>query len=148
MPFIKYSLNGRMTVHNETAHLYRFWDATLFAEYLYSCVEQAIRHDLQEEIGFLRVFDDAVQRTMNIVDMPDRRASLLVRLILQNKGKLARGRRKDFSELSEAEIETIESACPFGKRIRHCEWHRKCLRFMDLSILPFPRFVSYCEGLV
>ena len=110
MPFINYSLDGRMTVHNETAHLYRFWDATLFAEYLYSCVEQAIRYDLREEIGFLRVFDEAVQRTMNIVDMPDRRASLLVRLILQNKGTLAKGRRKEFSELTDKEISAIESA--------------------------------------
>lgn len=112
MPFIKYTFgqDGRMTVHNETGHLYRFWDATAFAEYLYSCVAQAIRHDLREEIGFLRVFDAAVQRTMDIVDMPDRRASLLVRLILQNKGKLAKGRRQTFSELTDDEIAAIESA--------------------------------------
>ena len=112
MLFIKYTMeqDGRMTVHNETGHLYRFWDATPFAEYLYSCVAQAIHHDLREEIGFLRVFDAAVQRTREIVDMPDRRASLLVRLILQNKGRLAHGRRQTFSELTDDEIAAIESA--------------------------------------
>src|SRR3990172_5958982 len=99
-----------MTVHNDTAHLYRFWDATPFAEYLYSCVAQAIRRDLREEIGFLRTFDSAVQRTMDVVDMPDRRASLLVRLILQNKGELAKGRRENFSELTDDELAAIESA--------------------------------------
>ena len=112
MPFIKYTMeqDGRMMVENATDHLYRFWDATPFAEYLYSCVAQAIHHDLREEIGFLRVFDAAVQRTMEIVDMPDRRASLLVRLILQNKGNLAKGRRQTFSELTDDEIAAIESA--------------------------------------
>jgi Fic family protein len=112
MPLIQYKLDdqGSMTVQNATATLYRYWDATPFAEYLYGCVEQALRHDLGEEIGFLRVFDRAVRRTMEIVDMPDRRASLLVRLIMQNKGKLAEGRRQQFPELKNQEIEAIEEA--------------------------------------
>ncbi len=112
MPFIRYHLDekGRMNVENETAGLYRYWDATAFAEYLHGCVAQAIRHDLREEIGFLNVFDQAITRTMAIVDMPDRRASLLVRLILQNKGKLARGRRNHFTELTDDEIAAIEEA--------------------------------------
>ena len=41
---------------------------------------ETIRADLREEIGFLKVFDAAIQATMDIVDMPDRRASLLVRV--------------------------------------------------------------------
>jgi hypothetical protein len=112
MPFIKYTIDdrGRLTVHNPTRSLYQYWDATPFAEYLYMCVAEAIRHDLQEEIGFLHIFDSAVRRTMEIVDMPDRRASLLVRLIIQNKGKLAQGKRELFSELKENEIAAIEGA--------------------------------------
>jgi hypothetical protein len=111
-PFIQYTLDaeGRMEVHNKTAPLYRYWDATSFAEYLYGCVEQAIHHDLEEEIGFLNVFDRSVQRTMEIVDMPDRRASLLVRLILQNKGKLAQNKREHFSEIHDEELASIETA--------------------------------------
>jgi hypothetical protein len=111
-PFIHYTLDsdGRMTVHNATAPLYRYWDATPLAEYLYGCVDQAIHHDLEEEIGFLNVFDRAVRRTMEIVDMPDRRASLLVRLILQNKGKLAQNKRGHFAEIRDDEIGSIESA--------------------------------------
>jgi hypothetical protein len=46
--------------------------------------------------------------------MPDRRASLLVRLVLQNKGKLAQGKRRLFPELTDAEIATIESVVPPG----------------------------------
>ncbi|MFN2454284.1 MAG: hypothetical protein ABR577_08690 [Pyrinomonadaceae bacterium] len=46
-----------MAVHNETTHLYRYWDATDFFKYLYECVAEAIRRDLKEELGFLSAFD-------------------------------------------------------------------------------------------
>jgi hypothetical protein len=47
---------------------------------------------------------------LQIVDMPNRRASLLVRLILQNKGKISKGKRDTFSEISNQEIDRIEKA--------------------------------------
>jgi hypothetical protein len=76
-PYIDYEMHqeGSLVVNNQTAHLYRFWDATRFAEYLYDCVAETVRTDLREEIGFLKVFDAAIRATMDIVDMPDRRAS-------------------------------------------------------------------------
>lgn len=112
LPFIDYSLDakGHMTINNETAHLYRYWDATDFAEYLYGCVAETIRRDLKEELGFISVFDQAMQRTLEIVDMPNRRASLLVRMILQNGGALSKAKRPKFSELTQDEIGAIEAA--------------------------------------
>ena len=111
-PYIDYEMHqdGSLVVNNQTAHLYKFWDATTFAEYLYDCVAETIRTDLREEIGFLRVFDAAIRATMDIVDMPDRRASLLVRLILQNNGRLSQTKRATFSELKDEEISAIEAA--------------------------------------
>lgn len=111
-PYIDYELHqdGSLVVNNQTAHLYRFWDATRFAEYLYDCVAETIRTDLREEIAFLKIFDAAIRATMDIVDMPDRRASLLVRLILQNNGRLSHSKREMFSELKDEEISTIEEA--------------------------------------
>jgi len=47
---------------------------------------------------------------MDIVDMPDRRASLLVRLTLQNNGRLSQTKRAAFSELRDEEISAIEEA--------------------------------------
>jgi hypothetical protein len=47
---------------------------------------------------------------MNIVDMPNQRAALLVRLIHQNEGRLSKGKRRLFSELTDDEIQHIESA--------------------------------------
>jgi hypothetical protein len=65
-------------------------------------VAETIRTDLREEIGFLKVFDAAIRATMDIVDMPDRRASLLVRL--------SQTKRATFSELKDEEISAIEEA--------------------------------------
>jgi hypothetical protein len=112
LPFISYDLDGegQMAVHNETARLYRFFDATPHAEYLYHCIEETIRRDLREEIGFLVVFDAAMRKALEVVDMPDRRASLLVRLILQNRGKLSRGKRASFAEIKDDELHRIEEA--------------------------------------
>jgi hypothetical protein len=87
------------------------WDegyATAQAEYLYRCIEETIRHDLRDEIGFLTVFDTALRAVLEIVDMPDRRASLLIRMILQNKGKISKGKRASFPEVTDLEIERIE----------------------------------------
>jgi hypothetical protein len=112
MPFFHCDLDLEhgMTVQNDTAHLYRYFDATAQAEYLYRCIEETVHHDLREEIGFLAVFDAALRATLNIVDMPNRRASLLVRLILQNKGELSKGKRVAFSEITDQEIDRIERA--------------------------------------
>jgi Fic family protein len=112
MPFIHYDLDLErgMTVQNDTAQLYRYFDATAQAEYLYRSIEETIHRDLRDEIGFLAVFDAALRATLNIVDMPNRRASLLVRLILQNKGKLSKGKRTSFSEITDQEINRIENA--------------------------------------
>ena len=112
MPFIRYDLDPArgMTVHNDTVSLYRYFDATPEAEYLYRCIEETIRRDLRDEIGFIAVFDAALHAVLDIVDMPNRRASLLIKLILQNKGELSKGKRTAFAEISDEEIARIESA--------------------------------------
>lgn len=42
--------------------------------------------------------------------MPDRRASLFVRLCMQNRGRLANARRAEFAELSDEELGRLETA--------------------------------------
>ena len=84
--------------------------AVLLLRHTHDSLSETIRTDLKEEIGFLRVFDGAIRATMEIVDMPDRRASLLVRLILQNNGRLSETKRSTFPELKDEEISAIEEA--------------------------------------
>ena len=109
--FIDYNMDSeqRMTVLNETADLYRFFDATLQAEYLFDCIEETIGRDLKRELDFLKFFDASMKAVMGTVDMPNQRAALLIKLIHQNKGKLSKGKRNMFSELSDEEIVNIES---------------------------------------
>jgi Fic family protein len=111
-PFIDYKMDPeqRMTVSNDTADRYRYFDATVQTEYLFDCIEDTITRDLKTEISFLKFFDRALRSVMEVADMPNQRASLLVRLIHQNNGKLSKGKRQQFAELSDDEIRQIESA--------------------------------------
>jgi Fic family protein len=109
--FIDYNVNEdeSIIVRNNTRDLYRFFDATAQAEYLYDRVAETIRVDLKEELDFLSVYDKALEGVLNIVDMPDRKASLLVRLCLQNGGRLSKNKRDQFSELTDEEITRLEA---------------------------------------
>jgi hypothetical protein len=111
-PFVQYAMNAeeQMEVSNETADLYRYFDATTQTEYLFDCIEDAIRRDLRAELDFLKFRDAAVRAVMDVVDMPNQRAALLVRTIHQNNGKLLEDKRQQFAELTEEEIGKIVSA--------------------------------------
>jgi len=112
MPKVQYEMDDQqqLTVLNKTDRLYRYYDATPQVEYLYEAVAETIRKDLREEIKFLEVFDRAMIAVQKIVDMPNARASLLVRLILQNHGTLSGKKRRQFAELSDEEVTKIEEA--------------------------------------
>ena len=111
-PFVQYAMNAeeQMEVSNQTADLYRYFDATTQTEYLFDCIEDAIRRDLRAELDFLKFRDAAVRAVMDVVDMPNQRAALLVRTIHQNNGKLLEDKRQQFAELTEEEIGKIVSA--------------------------------------
>ena len=73
-PFINFTLDDERAddcAHNDTADLYRYFDATPHAEYLYSCIQETINVDLRKELHFLSFYDEALKATLEIVDMPD-----------------------------------------------------------------------------
>jgi hypothetical protein len=109
---IDYSLDdaGRMTVTGETASLYRYPDLTVQTEYLFRMVADTIDTDMRMELGFLERYDRAMATVKDVVEMPDPRASLLVRLLLQNHGRLSKAKRGQFADLSDEEIAAIENA--------------------------------------
>lgn len=106
----RWSAEQQIAVANDTADLYRYFDGTAFAEYLYDRVADTVRRDLKEELGFVAVFDNAMLGVREIVDMPDRRASLFVRLCMQNGGRLSDTKRPLFAELADAEVARLEAA--------------------------------------
>jgi hypothetical protein len=111
MPAIdwRWTPDSQIVVENDTRDLYRFFDATVQAEYLYERVAETIQVDLAEELEFLETYDDAYRAVTSIVDMPDRRAALLVRIFLQNGGRLSKNKRSQFPELRDEEIQQMEA---------------------------------------
>jgi hypothetical protein len=97
-------------VLNDTADLYRYFDCTEAAEFLYACVARTVEQDLPHEIEYLRRHDEAMNRIMNAVEMPDRMAENLIMFILQNKGNLGLKRREnEFAKLTDDEVSSLEA---------------------------------------
>ena len=99
---------GNVEVTNDTADLYRYYDCTEAAEFLYRCVERTIKIDLPREIDFLTRRDEALSNVMNVVEMPDRLAEQFVLYVQNNNGKLPNRRRKEFAALKEKELQKLE----------------------------------------
>jgi hypothetical protein len=111
MPFIEWrpTAGRNVEVLNETADLYRYFDCTEEAEFLYECVQHTVEHDLPHEIDYLERHDQAIRRIMDTVEMPDRLAEDLVMFIRQNKGTLSKRRREgEFEKLRDEEVAAIE----------------------------------------
>jgi Fic family protein len=111
-PFVdwRFTPDREVEVRSDTLDLYRFFDATPQAQYLYERVIDTARHDLREELDFITTYDRALSAVREIVAMPDRRASLFVRLCLQNRGRLARAKRATFRDLTDTEVARLEAA--------------------------------------
>jgi hypothetical protein len=112
MNFIEWRPTPQQNVEvlNDTADLYRYFDATEAAEFLYACVLRTVEEDLPREIDYLRRHDEALRRIMNTVEMPDRLAESLLMFIRQNKGTLSKRRRTgEFKRLTDAEVTSLEA---------------------------------------
>jgi hypothetical protein len=103
MPYIdwKATTRGNVSVTNDTADLYRYFDATEAAEFLYGCVEETINVDLQRELDYLKRHDRALSAMINAVEIPNRAAENFIMFMQQNNWKLPKRRRVDeFKELT------------------------------------------------
>ena len=112
MPFIQWrpTQERNVEVLNDTADFFRYFDCTEAAEFLYACVRRTVEDELPREIDYLRRHDEAIQRIMEAVEIPDRIAEELVMFIRQNNGVLPRKRREGtFKELSDEEVRRVES---------------------------------------
>jgi len=80
------------------------------AEYLYQCIEETIPPRFARRDRVLTVFDAVLRAVINIVDMPNQRASLLIRLILQIRASSLRANEIPFPRYRDDEIDRIEKA--------------------------------------
>ena len=99
---------GELVVKNRTASLYRYPDMTLLAERMFSMVRGTLLFEFGAEMKYLAAFDAALEEMREVVDMPDARIDLFIRLCLQGKGQLSQARRVIFKELSDEECSWLE----------------------------------------
>jgi len=96
---------------NETIDLYRYFDITRQAEFLFSCIEQTINVIIPDEVKYLRYYDQMKTFIDENFEMPDKTVALLVRFLEQGNGKLStRARKSEFKNLNEKELLSIEQA--------------------------------------
>ncbi|WP_208829887.1 hypothetical protein [Bradyrhizobium neotropicale] len=92
-----------------TAELYRYYDCTAEAEFLYACVQRTVEYDLPHQLDYLRRHDEARRKIMETVEMPYRLADDLLLFIRQNNGTPSKKRRqREFEALTDDEVERIE----------------------------------------
>lgn len=111
MEFIEWepTAKGNVYVLNDTTDLYRYFDCTEVAEFLYSCVKRTIDADLPREIDYLIRRDQAVREVMNLVEMPDLMAEQFVLFVHRNGGTLPNIRRnREFAALKNEELGELE----------------------------------------
>jgi Fic family protein len=105
----KASENNNVEILNDTLDYYRYFDATAQAEFLFYCVNDTLVNIIPNEVEYLKKYDAFKQFLDNRYEMPDNMISLIVGFLEQGNGKLSvRSRKKEFSALTQKEVEEIE----------------------------------------
>ena len=101
--------DNNVNVLNETIDFYRYFDATLQAEFLSECVDYTIHKIIPEEVAYLQKYDAMKLWLDNNYHMPDKMVALLIRFLEQNNGSLSkRAKEKEFDTLTDEEVKEIE----------------------------------------
>ena len=88
---------------------FRYFDATIQAEYLYRSLQRTVEVDLEKEINYLMGFDQAYQALNNLLDWPAHSLELFIHIVRQNNGRLSKTKRDShFDWMKEEEIKTAE----------------------------------------
>ena len=88
---------------------FRYFDATIQAEFLYSSLQRTVEEDLVTEINYLVGFDNAYKALNSLLDWPAHGLELFIRIVHQNNGRLSKSKRDShFDWMKEKEIETAE----------------------------------------
>ena len=105
----KASENNNVEILNDTLDYYRYFDATVQAEFLFYCVNDTLVNVIPSEVEYLKKFDEFKRFIDNKFEMPDNMISLLVGFLEQGNGKLSKRAKSDeFNKLTIDEISSIE----------------------------------------
>ncbi len=111
LPLVRRSLDddGELTIHDDTDAFYRYPDLTVVCEATFGWLERAIEVDLVAELDFLRRFDEVRARMREIVEMPDKKEQLFIKLTMRNGGRLSPHKRRLFAALDDETIAALEA---------------------------------------
>lgn len=112
MPYIEWrpTPKGNVEITNDPIDLYRYFDCTENAEFLYRCVARTIEHDLPNELDYLQRHDQAMNQLMDYVAISDRQADDFILFVRQNGGRFPQRRREGpLGKLTPEEIEGMEA---------------------------------------
>lgn len=102
--------DGSLIVLNDTAAMYKFFDATPIVDYFYFCIKMTLEEQFVEELHFLVRWRKIRAEVDRSVEMPDRLADLFIKLCWQNRGQLAKKRRTSlFAQLTDKQITVLEA---------------------------------------
>ena len=105
----KPTADNNVKILNNTIDLYRYFDATKQAEYLYRCVQHTVKETIPEEVIYLERYDLVKGYLEEHFEMPDKTVALLIRFLEQNSGRLSlRAKENEFKLLTAQEILAIE----------------------------------------
>jgi hypothetical protein len=112
MAQIQYDMDieGRLTVKNprEVEPVWRYPDLTAQAEYLYNIIGDTIAA-IPAEFEYLKRYDQVRQTIASFVVLSEQRLSSLIDWLQDGRGRLPNNKRKQFSELSPAQVELAEN---------------------------------------
>ncbi|MBT8220568.1 MAG: Fic family protein [Bacteroidia bacterium] len=95
---------------NDTKDLYRYYDNTLEAEFLFDCVQYTIDRVIPSELDYLMKYDELTDQINNLVTMENTRVDLMIKFIHQNDGRLSKTKReKYFGFIEDDQIRRIET---------------------------------------
>ncbi|MDP2365124.1 MAG: Fic family protein, partial [Ignavibacteria bacterium] len=82
----KKTSDNNIEVLNDTIDYYRYFDATLQAEFLFDCINYTIAEIIPSEVKYLQKYDEMKNWLDDHFQMPDNTVALLIRFLEQNNG--------------------------------------------------------------
>jgi hypothetical protein len=114
MQFIRYEkkADGSLVITNPdaTEGYFRYPDLTDHCIYLAETIHATLSEDMMEELTLLQRYDEAKNELQNIVDMPDKLLNEMLLFLHQNKGVFPKRKRERFAQLTDEEINRMQSA--------------------------------------
>ncbi len=118
----RYDLSEPPRITRDPGHTpYCFFNADHECLFISKMLSISAREYLPNEIDFLQKYDEAMRLLIDF-ELPQKDASLLVRLIAQNNGKLSAVKRKTFFYIPDDAIEKIESLVREAFEIEFCDY--------------------------